>query len=305
MKKVGILRGGMGKENKDYHSSLKRGGEIISHLHEHLADKYKPVDIFLDQEGAWHIAGVPSEPADLLHKVDLVWNSAHSSLSNVLNNFSIPNVGSSPFSANLEGNRESLEKHLKKVGVAMPRHLILPAYNSNLDGPRERYSIRAAKKVFEKFGSPWLVRALSPHAHMGVHLAMTFDELVGAIEDGVNHEQSLLVEEFIVGRVSSVHSVANFRDQDIYTFPPTDIFGKISGEEKEKLSELSRTLHQHIGAEHYSKCVYVVNKRGKIFLIHLDLSPNLTKNSSLHEVCERVGAKAHHVIEHIIDQAFY
>lgn len=43
-KRIGILRGGNGKH---YALSLKKGGDIISHLHEYLGEKYKPVDIWI------------------------------------------------------------------------------------------------------------------------------------------------------------------------------------------------------------------------------------------------------------------
>ena len=46
-KRIGILRGGTGKY---YASSLKKGGEIIFHISENLADKYKVFDILVDKD---------------------------------------------------------------------------------------------------------------------------------------------------------------------------------------------------------------------------------------------------------------
>src|ERR1035437_9021228 len=94
-KRIGILRGGAGKH---YTSSLQKGGEIILHISENLSDKYKPVDILIDKEGTWHLGGMPISPADLIHKVDVVWNMAEPSASVILNNFSISKVGNGAFS---------------------------------------------------------------------------------------------------------------------------------------------------------------------------------------------------------------
>lgn len=299
-KRVGIIRGGAGEH---YAASLKRGGDIILHIHENLSHKYKPVDILIDRKGVWHINGLPVLPRELQKKVDVVWNTASPNISLILDNFSIPHVSPGSFSSSFETSKEMLAKYMAQIGVAMPRFIILPVYQKDFDGPRERYSIKNAKKVFEKFGSPWLVRSLGSDPNMGVHLAKTFPQLVNGIEDGVNHEQSILVEEFILGKVASVHSVPRFRGQDFYTFPPVDVFGMLSREEKEKLTLLAKNLHSHLGAKHYLKSNFVLSKRGKLYLLDLESTPNLKPFSHFARACESVGAKMHHVVEHILEQA--
>jgi hypothetical protein len=300
MKKVGILRGGAGEH---YASSLRKGGEIISHIFENLSEKWMPVDILIDREGIWHINGIPISPADLMHRVDVVWNMAHPGASVILDNFSIPNVSHGSFSSALENSKEILREHMGKIGVQMPRSVILPLYQKDFDGPRERYAIKKAKEVFEKFPSPWIVKSFMPDSNMGIHLAKTFNELAGAIEDGVKHEKSILIEEFIAGKVASVHSVPHFRGQDIYTFPLGNSFGIFSADEKEKLTALAKDLHTHIGAKHYLKSDFVLSPRGKVYLLGIESTPDLKKDSHFSQVCESVGAETHQVIEHILEQA--
>ena len=208
MKRVGILRGGAGN---DYESSLRKGGEIILYIHENLSDKWKAVDILIDKNGIWHINGVPISPADLFHKVDVVWNLSHPSFSNILHSLSISNVSDGTFLGALQNSREMLREHMKQIGVQMPRSIVLPVYQKDFDGLRERYAIKKAKEVHKKFSSPWVVKSFTNDSNMAIHLAKTFPELVDAIEDGVKHEKSILVEEFIAGKVASVHSVPEFR----------------------------------------------------------------------------------------------
>jgi len=304
--RVGILRGGAGES---YRSSLQKGGEIISYILENLGDKYKTSDILVDRNHIWHFGGVPINPGDLVHKIDLAWNISHSSLSNVLESLSIPNIGTGSFASTLENSRDMLRAHMKGIGVNMPRHIILPLYQKDFDGPRERYAIKKAKGVFEKFGSPWIVKSFNPDSHMGIHLAQTFNDLADAIEDGVSHGESILVEEFISNKNASVHSVADFRGQDVYVFPLGNSFGNLpaqagfSPDEKEKLINLAKDLHKHIGARHYLKTDFVLNPRGKIYLLSIESTPNLKPNSHFHQVCESVGAKMHQVVEHILGQA--
>ncbi len=299
-KRVGIIRGGAGDH---YASSLRRGGDIISHISENLSDKYKTCDILVDKDHIWHIHGLPVSPSDLMSKVDVVWNTSHPSFSNILQSLSIPHISSNPFSHTLEKSRAMLAEHMKKAGVNMPRHMMFPLYQADFDGPRERYSIKKAKEVHGKFGGPWIVKSLTDNSDMPVHLAKTFPELVDAIEDGVNHQTSILVEQFISGKVASVHSLANFRGEKVYTFPVVGIFGDLSSEEKEKLMTLAKDLHAHMGATQYLKLSFVLDKRGKVHLLHADSKIDPRKDSYLAQVCESVGAKMHHVVEHVLNNA--
>jgi D-alanine-D-alanine ligase len=298
--KVGILRGGTGRH---YESSLRKGGDLISHISKNLSDKYKTVDILVDKKGKWHINGIPVNPADLAHKVDVIWNTVRANVSSTLQNFSIPHISNSIFSSTLENSREMLEEHIKDIGIQMPRSIVLPLYQKDFDGPRERYAIKKAKEIFEKFGSPWIVKSFTDDSDMGIHLAKTFGELAEAIEDGVAHAKSILVEEFIGGKVASMHSVPSFRGQDIYVFPPGNAFGNFTSAEKEKLISLAKDLHNHIGAKHYLKSDFVLNPRGKLYLLNIESTPDLKPDSHFSQICESVGAKMHHIIEHILQRA--
>ncbi|MFH1201163.1 MAG: hypothetical protein V1484_02475 [bacterium] len=272
--RVGVLRGGAGEH---YASSLKKGGEIIFHIFENLSDKYKVVDILIDQDYIWHINGVPINPSDLFHKIDITWNLSHPSFSNILESLGISNIGMSSFSHALESNKNILREHVKNINLQMPKFIISP---------------KSAREVLEKFPSPWIVKNYNE-----IRVVKTFDELTKAINDNDN----LTVEEFIAGKVASVHSVPNFRNEEIYTFPLGNSFGNFSLAEKEKLTTLVKDLHQHIGATHYLKSDFILTPRGKIYLLQIESTPDLKPNSHFSEVCESVGAKTHHVVEHILE----
>ena len=302
-KRIGILRGG---EGKHYSSSLKRGGEAIAHILGNLSDKYKVIDIFIDKDGIWHAGGVSILPFDLAHRVDVVWNATHPRFSNILESASIPYVGNGSFSHTLENSKEMLREHMREIGVDMPRSIVIPIYQSDFDGPRERYSIKKAKEVHEKFGSPWIIKSYISDANMGIHLAKTFNELVAAIEDGVKHETSILVEEFIAGKVAAVHSVPYFRGEDIYTFPLGNTYGIFSSEEKDKLAGLAKDVHRHLGVKHYLRSNFVLGSNGnkrKIYLTDIESMPDLKPESHFSQACESVGTKMHHVVEHILESA--
>lgn len=317
-KRVGILRGGAGSY---YETSLREGGDVLAFIFENLSDRYKPIDILIDKEGAWHAGGVPIRPTDLLDKVDIVWNASHPNFSQALKE-SIPFVGANLFSTTLTESRTMLEKQMKAIGLKMPRHIILPFYQEDFDarpfrtetfgrGPKEAYAIRKAKEVFEKFSSPWVIKSLAPDAEMGIHVAKTFPELVEAIKDGVLHQKSILVEELIPGQNVSVHSVSGFRGEDIYTFPagyfmpvekvPTKV--GIPIQVGEKLSAFAREIHKRIGAKHYLKSDFILSSNKGIYLTDINFSPDFKKDSHFCQSCEYLGAQMHHVLEHMLESA--
>jgi len=244
-----------------------------------------------------------------MHRVDIVWNVSHPSFSNIFENLSIPNIGTPAFSKAVGESREILQEHMKKIGVQMPRHFILPVYQKDFDGPRNEYALKKAKEVFEKFSSPWIVRSLTPDLNAGVHVAKTFPELTDAIEDISKHQESILVEELISGKNAFMHTVSNFRGEDIYAFPARSgsetlqgrMTGNFSKSEKEKLIAMAKNIHSHIGASHYLKSNFVLNPKKGIYLTSVEFSPDLKKGSHFNQNCESVGAKMHHVTEHILD----
>lgn len=304
-KKIGILRGG---PEESYDLSLKNAGKIFTHIYEHLSHAWEPVDIFVDREGVWHLKGLPINPSQLVHKIDLIWNTAHPSLAHTLKNLSIPHISTGHFSSAFEKSRLMLRDHLKTLGIQMPKHVVLPMYQDDFDGPKERYALKKAQEVFEKFPAPWIIKSLAPDPDMGIHVAATFPELVRGIEDGIAHKQSIVVEELIEGKEGEVHAIAPYRGEAIYTFPPIEIKnGEIrestfSREEKDKLKQLTRDLYRHLGATHYLKSGFIVGKRA-IYVTHVDLHPSLEDDSAFCYSCELVGAKPAHVIEHILEKA--
>jgi D-alanine-D-alanine ligase-like ATP-grasp enzyme len=308
-KRVGILRGG---EGENYVSSLKEGGKIITHIFENLSDKYKTVDILVDKDGAWHTNGIPSKPAELLHKVDIVWNTAHPSFSAAVKQFNIPVIGVPPFFSAIVNNRGLLEEYAKNLDIDMPRHLILPLFQEDFDGEEKDYALKKAKEVFKKFPAPWIVRSFTPDSDMGVHVAKTMPQLVTAIEDGIKHKKSILIEELILGKIASLHSIFDFRGENIYILPlvsvqdesPSGNFSQnFSLAEKEKLITLAKKLHNQLRPHPYLKSNFVLGPKGRIYLTGILFMPNLRQDSHFCQSCEIVGAKMHHVVEHILERA--
>src|SRR5690606_23578815 len=138
-----------------YDTSLREGSELLSHVFSFLSS-WKPVDIFIDRNGTWHAEGIPSEAGEIRKRADVFWDTTRS---NAYVDLGAPvaNV-SGGYSTFTEKGRNTLREHVKDLGIKLPGHLVLPAYQPDIDGPLAKYAAQKAKQVFEKFSPPWRVR---------------------------------------------------------------------------------------------------------------------------------------------------
>lgn len=305
--RVGVLRGG---DEEHFDLSLREGSEAFNFILENLAHKYTPVDIFIDKDGIWHARGVPVFLSDIPQKIDVVWNTAHNSLGQMLRNFNIPVFDAGHNSSFLGINNPVLQNHIKNMGGTMPRYILLPTFQEDFDGDKKLYAQIKAKEVFHKFGSPWVIKSFSKESGVGIHVAKTFPELISAIEDMIDHSTgSILIEELVLGKAVSTHSLKGFRGEDYYNFPLLDIktdhlfaLNHFSDKEKEDLFSFTKNLHKSLDNNtHYLKIDYVIKPNGKVYVTGTSFSPDFRQNSHLEKSVLAVGSKIHYVFEHILD----
>lgn len=293
LKRLGILRGGTGEY---YSSSLAKGGGFISYINENLSDKFKVLDIFIDKNYIWHLGGIPLNPGELTRRVDAVWNLSHPSFGNILQSLSIPHISNGIFIEKLKNDKKMLESHVKNIGIKMPRHIILSAYDEALHGSIEEYARKKAKEILHKFPAPWIV-SIAGDASM----IKTFPELVSVIARGAEKEASITVEEHVRGKSASLYSLSSFRNKGIYVFPIVDSRKVFSQAEKEKLHSLAEKLHSHSGAGYYLRSDFVMDPYGKTYLSNIESTLDL--DSDFVEACGLVSTTPHHIIGHFVTEA--
>lgn len=293
--RIGILRGG----EENYNDSLEKGGKYILHIFENMPE-YKVVDIFIDKNNAWHLAGLPTNPTQIFKEVDVVYNVAHPSFGKVLENFGVSVVGPSSLAFGLMQKRPLLQNYLKQAGVNMPRTILLPAYQKDFDGNFENYVSKKSREVFEKFGAPYIIRSLNHSKMVGIHVARTYPELISSISDVLSHGESALVEEMISGKVFSVHTIGqNFKNENIYALP----MAGYKHEEKENILALAKKLHNHLEAGPYLKSDFVVHPKRGLFCVNIDLHPNLKEDSHFCKNCHQAGINTNNILSHFFQNS--
>lgn len=294
--RVGVLRGG---EGATHDASIRDGSNMLAYIAENLYPRWRPVDIFVDRAGAWYVSGRPVLPADVVNRVDIVWNTAAPEYKQVLETLSIPVVGHSAFNALLHQNPGAFSDYAVKNNIKTPRRIVLPVYQPDFDGNVETYAGSSAKKVWQKFSPPWVVRAYSPDRNTAVRVAKTFPDLAAAIIELANRGDSILVEELITGKVATTHVVPGYRGEDLYHFP-VNSNQPISKQERSLISDAARNLHNHLDS-HYLKADFVIHPRSGVYLLGFDMTPDLVDGSLFSEACRDIGARESYVISHILE----
>lgn len=330
MIKVGVIRGGMSGE---HHVSLATGAQILSHLRdEKMSFKYKPVDIFIDKEGVWHVNGVPTTINKIANRVDVVINALHGDygedgkIQQQLEEFKIPYTGSGPLASSIGYNKYLSKQEFSKLGIKTPRHILFSAYQKDMDGDINRYVIKKSKEVWSKLPPPWIVKPLTGGSSMGIHVCKTFESLQNAILDGANKKVSILIEEFIKGKEATVGVINNFRKQKIYSLPPVEIRvpststffdeevkyngksqeicpGNFSESEKRELERLASLIHVGLNLNHYSRSDFIIHPKRGIFALEVNTLPGLTSESLFPKSLNAVGSNLGEFIEHLISLA--
>ncbi len=150
--KVGVLRGGPSNE---YEVSLKTGGSILQNLSQ---EKYHTTDILIGKDGVWHVRGIPTEPAKILNKVDVVFNGLHGeygedgTVQNLLDIFGVSYTGSKQLASAVAMNKSLTKEWIQGLKIQTPRHEILRV----TDGLEERIA-----KIFKHLGPSLVVKPLT------------------------------------------------------------------------------------------------------------------------------------------------
>jgi D-alanine-D-alanine ligase len=315
--KIGVIRGGPSSE---YDVSLLSGAHIL----EVLSETHRPIDIFISQDGLWHINGIEKSPAQILKNVDVVWNAMHGEygedgkIQELLHHHGVPYNGSEKYPSSLAMNKYLTKEHLKQIGIKTPTYAIVRQH----DDLKNR-----AKEIFNSIPGPFIVKPVRGGSSLGIKVVKTYTELYSALYDILSDRNDALVEELISGREATVGVIDDFRNSSIYALPPVEIrYGgekvgeinffdyesKYSGEseeicpgnfsekEKREMETISKLVHNHLGLRHYSRSDFIVSPKRGIYFLEVNTLPGMTKKSLFPLSLKAVGASVKDFVHHVL-----
>jgi len=306
-----VIRGGFGR-NKD--KSIESGAFILDILSEKYFD---PTDLLVDHDG-WFVNGQRVIEGDI-HKLGDIFISA----------LAEDNLEDLKIRKRLERNGVSfLGSSTSFSLLAFHKHGAKEVFNhGNIKTPRHRIYQKAdnlnniSLDIFRSFGLPVVLKPVSANYSLGVSLAQNREGLANGLENIFSFSDRVLVEEYIRGREISCLILENFRNEPLYVFPLGEIVreGKISDEkikregkygavfparitraEAESIRDLARCAHSSLDLNHYSRADVILSPKG-IYLIEVNSSPEINKNSLLHQGLEAGGMSPLEFLEHLIN----
>lgn len=279
--KVGILRGGEGPE---YDSSLKIGGYILQNLPE---DKYEPCDILVTKDGVWHVWGIPSTPADAMHRVDVVFNvvigtsEKEHTIQKIIEHFKKPFIGSDALSKAVAHTRHVARKALASLGIKTPYHKVTYPGKDAED---------LAFEVFNTLSPPWRVRFSNEFSHDNAIEVNSYKNLVQVISDLQQYGRPIVVEEYIKGETATCFVVEG-TDGVLRTY-------SVGGDGA--VSEAARRAHEALGLRHFSKANFVLSPKRGAYLTSVYAHPDLHETSPFVRQLGRQNIELSDYIDHLV-----
>jgi len=314
--RIGVLRGGPSPE---YDVSLKSGAQVLNVL----SETHQPVDILIDKAGVWHVRGTPRSPDRVLNHLDVVFNALHGTygedgiVQNILNHHAVPYTGSDRFSSAIAMNKWLTKEQARSAGIKTPISVVVRSTDSVIEKARE---------IFHSIPHPLVVKPTMGGSSLGIFVVKSFPELVSALESVLTVYDSALVEEYIAGKEATCTVVNDFRDRQVYSFPPIEIRypkpemvwtydHKYSGEsqimypttllsgETKAVEDMSRAIHSLLKLSHYSRSDFIVSPRRGVYFLEVNTLPGMTAHSLVPKSLESVGVTLKEFIHHIIGLA--
>ncbi|MCX6731886.1 MAG: hypothetical protein NTX55_02795 [Candidatus Parcubacteria bacterium] len=257
----------------------------------YLPEKYSGQDILLTPKGEWIFNNQFSYPEKIFRQIDVVFNTLYG-CQKILEHFNIPYTGSGVFASALGMNKILSRDIFVKAGLNVPKAIIIDGEDAD-----------SGRKIFNLMSPPWVI---------GNFIIYKFDDLMKVLE--FQEGPRIVVEEYIRGREAACGVIENFRGQEHYSLPVTEIIssreicpGNFDQETKNKIEEITRIAHQVLGCRHYSRQDFRISdragERGKIYILEANTLPGLTKESLVPKALETIGSSYSEFLDHLIGLA--
>ncbi len=301
-------------------TSLKTGEAVLNHL---PRDKYEPVDIYISEDGVWHIHGLPKNEHDALHTLDVVINAMHGEygedgkVQSMLDHMNIPYTGSQAFPSAIAMRKDLAKGALKSAGIKTP-------YWRTLD--RDDFRPETVVELFRLIPHPSVVKPAGSGSSVGVSIVRTFADLMPALEKAFAIGDTAIIEEYIDGREATCGVVEGFRGEQLYALLPVEIIphadrdffdyeakyggksqevcpGEFDRAIKDELQRLARLVHKELGLRHYSRSDFIIHPTRGIYFLEVNTLPGLTTESLMPKSLTAVGSSLSEFLDHIITLA--
>ncbi|TSA46471.1 D-alanine--D-alanine ligase [bacterium] len=314
-KKIAVLTGGPSPEHE---VSLKRGQNVIVNLN---PDKYEVREIRVGKTGEW-----PVSPEDIKKLFDLAFIAMHGpygedgTVQGILGAVHMPYTGSGAMVSALGMNKWLSLRLFQDAGLLIPPtiHLSRNVWLAERDG--------VSKKIKSYLGKPWVIKPNASGSSLGVKIVKEEKDLKQALEFTFKDFKEIIVQEFIPGREFTCGVIDSSIPGSAFVLPPTEIVavGSAFFDYKAKyepkgameitparlpnsfLQAIKRTAlkaHKVLGCRGFSRSDFILNPKGRLYILEINTIPGLTENSLLPKAAKAINMSMSQLLEIVIEGA--
>lgn len=312
---IAVLSGGPSSEHE---VSLKSGQKVLAALRE----AYDTTHVFIDRSGAWNIP-----PEELKKVADCVFIALHGaygedgSVQRELETHNIAYTGSDSLASALGMNKFLSLRLFREAGIRVPETALF------VRADWKRDPVRTAKEVMRRITFPLVVKPNREGSSVGVAVVRDVSSLDVALADCFSFSREVLAQEFIEGREFTCGVLDHGWGESAYALLPTEIIPRVSGffdyrakyepqgsleitppeglvkEKAREIRNAAKRAHQLIGASGFSRTDFMMDRRGRLFVLEINTIPGLTEESLLPKAAAVAGISFPELAERIIQAA--
>ncbi len=263
----------MGGMSSEHEISLISGQNVLDYLDK---EKYNIVPIIISKRGEWSVLDIKATMDKALEGIDVVFNALHGEygedgkIQGLLDCFGVKYTGSKVLASALGMDKIKSKELFEQAGFLVPKHIIL----------------NRGEVFNKKFKGKVVVKPSSLGSSVGISIVEKREDLKKATDKAFERCDTVIIEEYIKGREMTCGIIDNFRDQEYFALPITEIIPppgrffdyevKYDGSTQEitparidkkltkKIQDLAIKAYQVLGCKGYSRVDFIV-KGNKIY----------------------------------------
>jgi len=302
LKKIGLV---IGEDLEDKSVFLKSSENISRNIDK---NKYLAENFYISKKDIFDFNPIfLKENFSAVFLVSRGFYKKEGTLQRILEENKIPYVGSGPLSSSLAANKFLCLKLFKSAGLDIPPTFLFDRLKWISDKER------ILKEILLYLKTPLVLKPNMSDSGIWVKLANNYEEL----EEGLNFLftifSDVLVQEFIDGVEVSCGAVSFDNPRKSFALVPAEIVkrgkmvldynAKYLNENSyleivparlpfsflERVRKIAALTHNLIGAKYFSKTDMIIGKNGKIYVLEVNTTPPLFKNSTIEKGAEAYG----------------
>ncbi len=305
--KVAVICGGSSKERE---VSLISGEEVYKAL---LERGYRAIKIDLGRDISEHLKEIQPDAAFIALHGRLGEDGAVQGLLEILG---IPYTGSGVLASALGLNKIVTKKLLKFESIPTADFLTLSHKSYTKD------QAESLKDIVAKIGLPLVVKPACEGSTIGMSVVKDEMDLKAAIEEGLRHDEEILIEEFIEGVEITVGVLGNDEltalptleivyEGEIYDYESKYTAGKsrheiparIEGAAALAAQEMAKKVHKALLCKGFSRVDFIIAKDGTPYVLEINTSPGMTPLSLFPDAARAAGMDMGDLVSKIVDLA--